>query len=48
MDPDTGLCRGCYRTMDEIARWTSLTDRQRETVLRHINERRRATTPCEK
>lgn len=21
MDPDSGVCRGCYRTLDEIADW---------------------------
>ena len=23
MDPQTGWCRGCFRTLDEIAQWAS-------------------------
>ena len=26
LDPATGLCRGCGRTGDEIARWTAMSD----------------------
>jgi predicted Fe-S protein YdhL (DUF1289 family) len=28
MDPITGLCFGCSRTIDEIARWSALSDDQ--------------------
>lgn len=24
IDPDTGLCQGCWRQLDEIARWRDL------------------------
>ncbi len=33
MDPQRGLCIGCRRTLDEIARWASMTDAERERVL---------------
>ena len=33
MDPQRGLCIGCRRTLDEIARWASMTDREREKIL---------------
>ncbi len=33
MAPDTGLCRGCFRTIDEIARWRAMDERERARVL---------------
>ena len=33
MDPQRGLCLGCARTLDEIARWGDMTDREREQVI---------------
>jgi predicted Fe-S protein YdhL (DUF1289 family) len=48
VDPDTGLCRGCLRTLDEIARWAGMTDREREQVLDQLKERKPAATPCAK
>ena len=32
MDPQRGLCLGCARTLDEIARWGTMTDAERERV----------------
>lgn len=32
MDPATGWCAGCLRTLDEIARWSTLPDPMRQTV----------------
>ena len=40
MDPESGLCRGCRRTLDEIARWGSMTDAEREEVLSALEERK--------
>ena len=35
MDAATGLCEGCFRTLDEIAAWSTLDDaRKRETWAR--------------
>ena len=28
IDAETGLCRGCGRTIDEIARWAAMTSKQ--------------------
>ena len=39
--PGAGLCRGCVRTIDEIARWRAMTRRERAGVLADC-ERRRA------
>ena len=33
IDPDTGYCEGCQRTMTEIAKWTSYTPEQRQKVM---------------
>ena len=33
MDPVQRICIGCYRTLDEIARWGGMTDVERDRVL---------------
>jgi len=40
MDPATGLCTGCQRTIDEIAAWSVLDDDARREVWQRIFERR--------
>lgn len=35
----TGLCRGCYRTLDEIACWGMMSDEEREEVIGKLAER---------
>ena len=37
-----GLCRGCLRTIDEIARWRALTRAERADVLAACERRRAA------
>jgi predicted Fe-S protein YdhL (DUF1289 family) len=32
MHPQTGYCLGCFRTLDEIARWSSLSDDEQRTI----------------
>jgi predicted Fe-S protein YdhL (DUF1289 family) len=32
IDPASQLCRGCGRSLDEIARWMSLTEGQRADI----------------
>jgi len=39
MDPRTGLCEGCLRTIDEIAVWGSMTEDAREGVIAEIEKR---------
>jgi predicted Fe-S protein YdhL (DUF1289 family) len=36
MDPRRGLCLGCRRTLDEIARWGSMSDQERERVMAEL------------
>lgn len=49
IDAQSGLCRGCLRTLDEIARWAGMSDRERDQVTRSLPGRRSesstATTP---
>jgi predicted Fe-S protein YdhL (DUF1289 family) len=42
MDPATGFCAGCMRTLDEIASWIDLSNEQRRAVLAQLAARRRA------
>ena len=39
MDPARGLCLGCQRTLDEIARWGGMSDAERETILAELKFR---------
>lgn len=40
MDAHNGLCAGCFRSLDEIASWSRLDDRQRLAVLAAVGRRR--------
>jgi len=42
IEPATGLCTGCARTLDEIARWGSMRDTERARVMAELPARRRA------
>jgi predicted Fe-S protein YdhL (DUF1289 family) len=33
LDTEFGLCIGCGRTLEEIAGWASMTDRERRTIM---------------
>jgi len=39
IDPASGLCLGCRRTLDEIARWTLLTDQERARIMAELPDR---------
>ena len=39
MDPASGLCEGCLRTIEEIAAWSALDDGGRRAVWRRIEQR---------
>ena len=41
IDRATGLCRGCFRTLDEIADWGGASDGEKRAILRAIEQRRR-------
>ena len=40
MDAASGWCEGCLRTLDEIARWSTMPDSERLAVWSRIEERR--------
>lgn len=40
IDPATGLCAGCARTIHEIAAWSSLTEQQRLAIMAVLPARR--------
>jgi predicted Fe-S protein YdhL (DUF1289 family) len=40
IEPDTGCCKGCARTLDEIARWSEMSPEEQWDVLRAIRARR--------
>ena len=42
MDPTKDVCVGCWRTLEEIARWRDMNDAEREIVLFAVAGRRRA------
>lgn len=42
MDSETGYCRGCLRTIEEIAGWLDFTDEEKIAVLQRLEERRKA------
>jgi predicted Fe-S protein YdhL (DUF1289 family) len=41
IDADTGRCAGCGRTLDEIARWSQMTDDERRRIISILSDRRR-------
>jgi predicted Fe-S protein YdhL (DUF1289 family) len=40
IDPPTGLCAGCYRTLAEIAGWIDFSTDERRALLSILAERR--------
>lgn len=41
IDFGTLLCSGCGRTRDEVARWISMSDRERSEIMAGLAERMR-------
>ena len=41
LDPETGFCKGCFRSIEEIGAWIGLDDVGRRQVLDRVAERRR-------
>ena len=39
MEPRLGLCLGCKRTLDEIARWGGMSEQERERVIAELPRR---------
>ncbi|MCI0452455.1 MAG: DUF1289 domain-containing protein [Candidatus Latescibacteria bacterium] len=45
VDPTTGWCEGCFRTLDEIACWSAMTAAEKWAVLREIHARQGRPEP---
>lgn len=45
LDSGTGLCIGCFRTLDEIAHWSQMEDSQHLEVLAAVTRRRKENPP---
>lgn len=39
IDPATGYCEGCARTLDEIARWTMMAPAERAAIMAELPAR---------
>lgn len=39
MDETTGLCQGCYRTIEEIEKWWDLDATQQQEIIEKASER---------
>ena len=42
MDPKTRMCRGCLRTIEEIAGWYGANAAEKRVILKQLAERRAA------
>ncbi len=40
MNPASGLCEGCLRTLDEIAAWARMEEHEKQAVWRLLAQRR--------
>jgi predicted Fe-S protein YdhL (DUF1289 family) len=44
MNPENKLCRGCFRTLDEIAEWSELSDSEKLEVWSKLPARKPQAT----
>ncbi len=42
IDQESGLCLGCARTLNEIARWSIMSNEEKATVISLLSERHRS------
>ena len=45
MNPASGLCEGCYRSIEEIVQWGNADDKSKRTIWARIEQRRKADKP---
>jgi predicted Fe-S protein YdhL (DUF1289 family) len=45
VDGESGLCLGCYRTLNEVARWSSLSESERSETMSALPGRRARIRP---
>jgi hypothetical protein len=39
LDPASGLCQGCGRSLDEIARWGTMSGEERQSIMGELKGR---------
>jgi hypothetical protein len=44
MDSASGLCKGCFRTIDELSAWSRASDASKLAVWAHIEQRQGLVT----
>ncbi|MBB4304098.1 hypothetical protein GGD81_003153 [Rhodobium orientis] len=47
IDAASGFCEGCGRTIEEIARWSSYSDKEKRTVLEALENREIPTSAAD-
>jgi uncharacterized protein len=45
VDGESGLCLGCYRTLNEVAGWQKLGEDERATIMAELPQRRSRIRP---
>ena len=45
LDPGSGLCAGCGRSLDEIAQWSSFSEEERRRIMAELPERMKKLKP---
>lgn len=46
VDGPTGLCLGCFRSLQEIGGWSGLSDEQRASIMEELASRRDRIDPA--
>lgn len=41
MDPDSGYCRGCLRTIEEITDWLDMSNDEKRAVIAQLEQRKK-------
>jgi predicted Fe-S protein YdhL (DUF1289 family) len=41
IDNNTGFCKGCFRTLDEISNWVFINDDERNEILHNVKLRKK-------
>lgn len=41
LDPVTRICKGCYRTIDEVAEWVEYTPEEKLAALERVAQRKK-------
>ena len=45
IDGESGLCLGCHRTLNEVARWSVLAEAERTSIMAALPDRRSRIRP---